>query len=69
MGQKKYNLGKLKFRDIEAELEINEGIIHGDNDHIHLQNEKYRIEFHEDEFDLFLSSIIHASTMLKKYKK
>ena len=69
MGEKIKDIGSVKINNRTYSIELNKSTVGKKHYEVHLQADKSRIEFKEDEFNEFATSVILAFENLKNLKK
>ena len=62
-------LASSKLKSEKISIELNEPVVDGGNESIHIQNGKFRLELNPAEFRALSATIIDAYTVLRSSKK
>lgn len=68
MGEKIKTLSKAKINNQNIEIELNHPLSKGSSEQIHIQTDRYRLEFSKKDFIQYAFSILAAGKKLKKIK-
>jgi hypothetical protein len=68
MGEKIKILSKGRILNVDFEIELNHPVLNGQDEQIHIQSDKFRIEMDKKDYVKYALSILVAEKNLKKIK-